>query len=224
MTGGRRRRSHRPRRRRRGIGTALRSQRHPRSAARSLPLLASRTESLARRPSQRGLEPFPDPRCHRDCAAASGGQDEQPAAYTLFEDTTEWAESLSRRCGAPPMPDRSTRSASRWQGCATGPRRCCARLCLPDSLADSPAVSGSVGRVLPQAGRAMLGGWPPWAQWGVLTCGYPEAWPVCSMTGFPRAMRRPHPKVSDAVDGEHQAGHRIPPRLLVSGAPLAPPG
>jgi hypothetical protein len=48
--------------------------------------------------------------------------------------------------------------------------------------------------VLLETDRIVLGAGLPVARWGELTCDYPDARPVCSMTGFPRAMRLPHPK------------------------------
>ncbi|NUK17675.1 S1 family peptidase [Streptomyces lunaelactis] len=56
--------------------------------------------------------------------------------------------------------------------------------------------------VLLQTDRTVLGAGLPVARWGELTCDYPDARPVCSMTGFPRAMRRPHPTLPDAFVGE----------------------
>ncbi|MCZ0999641.1 trypsin-like peptidase domain-containing protein [Streptomyces mirabilis] len=56
--------------------------------------------------------------------------------------------------------------------------------------------------VLLQTDRTVLGAGLSVARWGELTCDYPDARPVCSMTGFPRAMRRPHPTVPDAFVGE----------------------
>lgn len=56
--------------------------------------------------------------------------------------------------------------------------------------------------VLLQTDRTVLGASLPIVRWGELTCDYPDARPVCSMTGFPRAMRRPHPTIPDAFVGE----------------------
>ncbi|MFH8663083.1 trypsin-like peptidase domain-containing protein [Streptomyces afghaniensis] len=56
--------------------------------------------------------------------------------------------------------------------------------------------------VLLQTDRTVLGAGLPVVRWGELTCDYPDARPVCSMTGFPRAMRRPHPTLPDAFVDE----------------------
>ncbi|MDH6522044.1 serine protease [Streptomyces sp. SAI-090] len=56
--------------------------------------------------------------------------------------------------------------------------------------------------VLLQTDRTVLGASLPIVRWGELTCDYPDARPVCSMTGFPRAMRRPHPILPDAFVDE----------------------
>ncbi|MDW8478393.1 serine protease [Streptomyces scabiei] len=56
--------------------------------------------------------------------------------------------------------------------------------------------------VLLQADRTVLGAGLPVVRFGELTCDYPDARPVCSMTGFPRALRRPHPTVPDAFVDE----------------------
>ncbi|MEU8849744.1 serine protease [Streptomyces sp. NPDC048564] len=56
--------------------------------------------------------------------------------------------------------------------------------------------------VLLETDHTVLGAGLPVVRWGELTCDYPEARPVCSMTGFPRAMRLPHPTNPDSFVGE----------------------
>ncbi|MGV9942410.1 hypothetical protein [Streptomyces sp. NPDC003401] len=50
--------------------------------------------------------------------------------------------------------------------------------------------STELDAVLLKADRSLVGAGMGVARWGELVCDYPDRRPVCSMTGFPRAMRR----------------------------------
>jgi trypsin-like peptidase len=66
--------------------------------------------------------------------------------------------------------------------------------------------------VLLETERLALGNSLAVARWGELTCEYPSARPVCSMTGFPRAMRVRHPDNPETfvVDPKTVDGHIKP--------------
>lgn len=74
--------------------------------------------------------------------------------------------------------------------------------------------------VLLQTDRAVLGAGLTVARWGELTCDYPDARPVCSMTGFPWAMRRQTKRLEVGAGGGHQAEQAAVPAVGGDPGPL----